>query len=132
LSIIVIGAEVVGLLGACWLVARWRGRVLRAEQALRALRACHLDLRRQVDRQPTQPAPPIPPAPVLPRPAAAGRSVTALSAQDTADLLLVTRYVMNRAEQGSALAEAARRARLIGETAAADLGINLRGRGRTT
>jgi hypothetical protein len=40
--------------------------------------------------------------------------------------------VMNRAEQGSALAEAARHARLIGETAAADLGINLRGRGRTT
>jgi len=106
---------------ASWLVARWRGRKLR--NRLFALRV-------SLDRQTASTAravaasiaTPPPPAASM-RPAAARRSLTALAPQDAADLLLITQYVRRRAEQGSALGEAARRVRVIGETAAIDLGI---------
>src|SRR6266536_951929 len=42
---------------------------------------------------------------------------------DATDILLITRYTLDRAEPGSALGEAARRVRAIGERAADNLGV---------
>jgi hypothetical protein len=123
--ITIIVLEAAGLLLACWLMARWRGRKLRNLLA---------DVRSRLDRQIaatvraraatiTTP-PPSSPAPLHPDDRVRTTvALNTLSALDATDILLVTRYTLDRAEPGSALHEAAGRARAIGERAADNLGI---------
>ncbi|HEV8653167.1 MAG TPA: hypothetical protein VG276_28175 [Actinomycetes bacterium] len=133
-STLILALVAVVLVLVCGLAALWDGR--------RRYRRLVEELRGRLDRQTAATAralaatiaiPPPPPAAQL-RPGAGRRAHTAISVLDAADLLLITRYVQQRAEAGSALHEAAGRVRMIGETAAADLGIHvhLRGRGRTS
>lgn len=122
--ILIIVLELAALLTACWLLACWRTRALRHQLVAHELRE---RLKRQAAEATRALAgsiamPPPPPAAPM-RPITARRAHTALAPQDAADLLLVTEYVRRRAEQGSALGEAARRARVVGETAAIELGI---------
>jgi len=132
--ITIIVLEATGLLLVCWLVARRRVRKLRNLLA---------DVRGRLDRQTAATAraraatittpPPSSPAPLHPDDRVATTvALNALSALDATDILLVTRYTMDRASPGSALHEAARRVRAIGERAADNLGIapQLHGSGR--
>ncbi len=110
---VIVVLEVAGLLATIVLTARWRAQALRAAAEARRTEA---QVRRLADLGPA-PDPGALPAP-------GRRAVTALGAQDALDLLLVTRYVLDRAEAGSALACAARRVRTVGETAALDLRLH--------
>ncbi len=111
--ITVVVLEAAGLLVAIRLTARWRAQALRAAREARRTEA---QARRLADLGPA------PGTRTLPAPGR--RAVTALDAQDALDLLLLTRYVLDRADAGSALARAARRVRTVGETAALDLRLH--------
>jgi len=121
----IIVLEAAGLLLVCWLVARWRGRKLRRRlfalrvsldrQAVEAARARAATIATPTSRH----AAPLRPGDRVRTTVA----LNALSALDATDILLVTRYTLDRAEPGSALGEAAGRVRAIGERAADNLGI---------
>ncbi len=110
MRVIAIVLEAALLLGIVIVVARWRAQTLRAARDARTLTE-------QIRRDHRLLAGSASPPP-------GGRhAVTLLGPQDALDLLLVTRYVLDRVATYSALGCAAARARTIGETAAADLGI---------
>ncbi len=117
---IIIAVEVLALLGAVWQVAYWRARALRASHLYLLLAEKERELRVKLDA--TTDVPPARASTPL-RPGDRVCTTVALSALAATDILLITRYTLDRAEPGSALGEAARRVRAIGERAADNLGV---------
>jgi len=117
---IIVALEALAFLGAVWLVARWRARALQAAMQNQTLLEREQELLAKLAATIATP----PPRTVAPlHPGDRVRATVALSALDATDILLVTRYTLDRAEPGSALGEAAGRVRAIGERAADNLGI---------
>jgi len=120
---IIIAAEILLFLGACWLGARWRARAVQAALQNQTLLEREQKLLAKLAATIATP-PPRTVAPLHPGDRVRTTvALNALSALDATDILLVTRYTLDRASEGSALHEAARRVRAIGERAADNLGI---------